>query len=426
MDLGLQQPPVVQTGFDDEGVKHLEAELETMLQLRNTLIEEFQKLAVMVQQTQLSGIYILPNELLTEIFTDVIQADPANRPRLQLVSRKWNEIFLRTPILWSTFRLTVPVDIRDIENRSAYWERCIERSAECPLDISLHYSKTLSPIYSVVSYSVDTLPSWIPHGNMARFLLDGRANPILLHLYATYLRPVVLFIAHPGAMERWRSFDLRSQSPAWNQKSCFDMAFSRGLFGRETPMLEKLTFWVANDRRPLRSVYISVIMGQKCQIPFPHTPALKELYLHDIKIPFSVENPEQIERLDTLCGDIGAFKEAMMYRNVAYLRIGIFTNSAGDINQFKRPATFLHLRRLHLLQQISPWFYDMLDAPMLEVVVFEDFIPAQTLRVCSVLPSVKRIEFRWTYMHNASSEVLDRMLPVIIRQSPALETLLVC
>ncbi|KAG8816059.1 hypothetical protein FRC17_000477 [Serendipita sp. 399] len=425
MSLEYKDSLVVEAGFDDE-IARLEAELEAAVELRDTLVEEFQNLAPAVQEAQGSGILALPNELLADILADALRESTTTRLQLQLVSRKWNELVLHTPMLWSSFRVIVPADYRAIESCSAYWERCIRRSSGCPMDISIRY---LRPPQLMVELrkclGTTTLPISPSIDRVVKFLLYGKQMYRMLSRYleCIYLRPITLFTKHPGSMERWRSFELRATHGRGG--SCFDKAIRQGLFGGDTPMLERLTLWAVDQGRQLWSLYDAILLSEKCKNPFPHLPAIKELYLHDIRIPFTVENPEQVDQLDTLCLTIDDFVHVMAYRNVTYLRVGIHTIRGSDLNLLSTQATFPQLQRLHLLQRIPNWFYGSLDTPKLEVIVFEDFTPMLTLREFSLQLSVKRMEFRWTYTPNAEYYFMKIVLPILLTNFTALETILI-
>ncbi|KAJ7127705.1 hypothetical protein C8R44DRAFT_910890 [Mycena epipterygia] len=86
-----------------------------------------------------------PNEIISEIFLESLDSskrslsDPSSPLFLGHICRKWREIALSTPSLWTDIGLYLG-NVAAHESQLRLLETWLRRSRECPLSISLHHN----------------------------------------------------------------------------------------------------------------------------------------------------------------------------------------------------------------------------------------------------------------------------------------------
>ncbi|KAJ6602879.1 hypothetical protein DFH09DRAFT_899429, partial [Mycena vulgaris] len=89
-------------------------------------------------------ILILPNEITSEIFVNFLPSPPRHPPAvgpfspsfLDQICRKWRDVALSTPSLWSALRLNLDrVELQ--EQQLCLLQTWLERSKNCSLSIAL-------------------------------------------------------------------------------------------------------------------------------------------------------------------------------------------------------------------------------------------------------------------------------------------------
>ncbi|KAJ7113105.1 hypothetical protein C8R44DRAFT_797192 [Mycena epipterygia] len=120
----------------------------------------------------------LPNELVSEIFFQSLSSDtPSDRspsgPRSPLflghICRKWREIALSTPSLWTTIELRLD-DAATHERQLRLLELWLSRSGDCPLFISLFNIVPALPIGITRASVHEFVDAVVPHFRRCRSL----------------------------------------------------------------------------------------------------------------------------------------------------------------------------------------------------------------------------------------------------------------
>ncbi|KAJ7761239.1 hypothetical protein DFH07DRAFT_883760 [Mycena maculata] len=92
--------------------------------------------------TYIYPVLTLPNEIVSEIFLHIVAPSTPRRTRslivISQICRKWREIALSTPGLWTTIKLDL-TGIGTSENRLRFLDTCLNRSRDCPLILALNH-----------------------------------------------------------------------------------------------------------------------------------------------------------------------------------------------------------------------------------------------------------------------------------------------
>lgn len=127
------------------------------------------------RRNQFTPVYRLPNELFSHIFEFANERprDQSNRPigwNVSEVSRRWRQIALHTPRLWST------IDVLD----QRFIDLCISRSGKVSLDIEL--DTCLNKVVPSERKMEDYVASLVPHiGRWRTLKLHHEITPAFLH-----------------------------------------------------------------------------------------------------------------------------------------------------------------------------------------------------------------------------------------------------
>ncbi|KAJ7487320.1 hypothetical protein B0H11DRAFT_1035182 [Mycena galericulata] len=124
-------------------ISELDIEIETLKHSLETLLLERTKCREALD-TYRYPVLMLPAEITSEIFTNFLPAYPERSPLvgpsspsfLTNISRRWRDVALSTPTLWSSFHLNLNIPRRH-EQQLRLLELWLDRSGACPLSLEL-------------------------------------------------------------------------------------------------------------------------------------------------------------------------------------------------------------------------------------------------------------------------------------------------
>jgi hypothetical protein len=423
----------------DEIVKRLESELAIFLTSKTSLEQEIEIIVNSHGFQDVSLVFKLPIELIVEILYPVVKAEPRCIGMLMLVCRAWCKAIINTPRLWNSIHVIVPPHLERIDAITAFCETAVRRSGQAPLDIKLDYSRL--PDFDL-EYFAKTEKDWIAPGVKYSFSawrsqfisIDALSHPLLQHLVPLVLKPLVILSGKDGVfMSRWHSFNLIADkfwwSQSWGRSTLPRVIFRSGILGRPTPLLEKLNVQYLGIQRGFTNMLWNRPATWKTgtQAPFPDLSQATTLSLLNVEIPINNMriDPSRLEHLDVLCCDLGSYRFALKCQNVTSLNIGLHNRVMYDQSIFNdiTHLPFHQLRHLRLSHRPPNSFWRAIDAPHLEVLVFEDFFATHSTVEWRLFPKLSQVEFRWPYMHNAATTFLRPLLINLATRCPLLETL---
>ncbi|KAJ7589964.1 hypothetical protein C8J56DRAFT_587334 [Mycena floridula] len=164
-----------------------------MWETMTSLLKEFATQPEIDARALLSPLRRFPNEMLSEIFLHYCSAEtehPARAPLLvAAVSRKWRQVALSTPALWTSISMTI--------TRPDHVELCkffLSHSGKRPLEISLIFTNDRCAHYEIESTSETP---FIPGGRSIRYKLAPRDDRPLENQVVSLLVP---------ELARWKTF----------------------------------------------------------------------------------------------------------------------------------------------------------------------------------------------------------------------------
>ncbi|PVF99765.1 hypothetical protein CPB86DRAFT_276568 [Serendipita vermifera] len=420
-------------------VKRLEGELATLLASKRSLEQEIESIIDIYPLNDTVLISTLPIELLSEVLDWVIKVEPSSITNLKLVCRAWYRAIIETPQLSTSIRVIVPAHLDGIAACAAFCQTAVRRSGQLPLDIMVNYSRL--PDYEAKS-GVEIEKEWVTPGAKYpllawknRFLrMDGLDHPLPRHLLSLILKPLVALIGEKGAARsRWRAFDLVASKfwyvQGWGRGTLPRAIFMTELMGIPTPLLETLSIQYTGQRYGDggSAWYFPAIWRNRLKTPFPDLSRVTKLSLLNLEMPISDIGIDflRIEHLEVPCCNISSFRSALKCQNVTFLSIGLQNRVQYRQNDFNdiTHIPFPRLRHLRMPHGLPNFLWQAIDAPRLEVLVFEDFSAVYNARHLGIFPHLSRVEFRWPYMYNLFSPPLKSLLVNFATNLPSLETL---
>ncbi|PVF92968.1 hypothetical protein CPB86DRAFT_801611 [Serendipita vermifera] len=356
------------------------------------------------------------------------------------VCRAWYKAIIDTPQLWASIHIVIPPHLEGIEACVAFCETVVGRSGQLPLDIKLDYSRL--PDFEAkyraefnkemaASGIASSFRSW----RWCFFHLDGFDHPLLHRLVPLVLKPLSVLIGRDGSvMSRWRSFNLIADK-FWCTQGFGRCTLPRAIFatqniGTSTSLLENLSIQYLGVHSNYDDMewYGPAIWRTRLKTPFPNLPRVTTLSFSNIEMPISrmVFTPSRIEHLEVLCCDLESYRLALKCQNVTTLNIGLHNRVIYHQSVFNdiTHLPFPRLRYLRLAHRPPNFFWKAIDAPCLEVLVFENFFATHNTLQWGLFPMVSRVEFRWPYMHNAYNSFLKPLLINLATKCPSFETLI--
>jgi F-box-like len=411
-------------------VDRLQMELSDALALRSALESEVHQLVQSISQGPSGALSVLPTELLVEIFQSILQENPVEIHRLPLVCRAWSLVIQETPQLWTNIRITVPIEPRMVKECAAYCSMVIERSARCPLDISIDYSK-LETSRKSLENSIETRErdlSKPTRGLKSLILRRGEGgDPLYKYYIDRYLEPLKRLSGDNfSGLERWRSFELLCGSLFYHLPLP-DEAFNASIFAGSTPLLESLKLsysskWILEgEERNYGSGW-----EKNMPRPFPFSPNLHEIVLSNVSMPISIHSiePLKVRRLRMSYCDMEQFQFTLRCQNLTHLYMGYTSRTKESIRQSLAPGSLLfpHLVHLDLAISVPRWFFGSMVAPLLDSVSFVTDGAFAAIKGMILPASVTKVECRWPFYYNWD-ETLAAGLSAVVR-SPSVTTIL--
>ncbi|PVG00423.1 hypothetical protein CPB86DRAFT_225634 [Serendipita vermifera] len=418
--------------FDTEGdeVNRLEEELNQAL-MRQVLIKW--ELASILQggdvfYNQEVGIHSLPIEILVQILYGLLLLpNEVHIGRLMRVCRRWQQVILETPLLWSIVDIRVPSDLDKLNICAAYCQTSVKRSASSLLDISLYFSDVSGPDWTLSMMKERSGIIWNEDLWQCKLLL--RAVYSELSSYLDHIQPIYArreeilstFVGYKGeVMVRWKSFKCDF---FYNPVIPF---LERGGFSYPTPSLETLIFDTHSQpftKRYRGEVYYAYNLPDEEDTPFnfPHMPKIHTLHLSNIETVAEKHgiNRSSIRELACSCKTRPSLRFILTLGDLTHLQIGY---SGSDPILEHNPITFPHLRSLSIIRGIARSFWAVFEAPKLESIFLKDLIDYEGLQpsisINYIFPSLQeiRISHRWGHFSLNYFDLLHKL----IRHAPML------
>ncbi|KIM27348.1 hypothetical protein M408DRAFT_24577 [Serendipita vermifera MAFF 305830] len=425
-----------------DDVSQLQRKLEEASALRSTLLADLMEQQRIYEEDE-SSVKRLPNELLIDIFELVLFADSQQILTLRLVRRAWYRLVQATHRLWATVTIKVPSEWVALERCINYCTLCIQNSGDAPLDIQLDYMniKSMEQMDYPSTLTQVTQDLELPNAN-------GIGKWIWGHSYMKGIRdrasrrsfytPLVVFAGNDHSrMARWRHFGL-AVSIIWEPDMDRPASIlERLLYGPylqgPTPALETFTLTYLNDG-------VNTAMGWSGKSEWKK-PSHAELAIRDLKFTNLVGHfgyfPTNPARMTSLDISLGGFAPTIKYVygccNLTELRIRMLPGEDRLEWSYKLKVPSIHFPKLRLLrlhQKHPHGFLYSLEAPRLEVIIFEDPISLRCVNGFPTLPSFRRMELPWTRKLsvlgprtelNFATDIFHE----IFKASPLLETFIV-
>lgn len=407
----------------DQEVQRLQRKLENALIWQGALKKDLQVLCRSIAHEPNGLISVLPTELLVSIFDQTVLSNPRFVSCLMLVCKDWQNLILSTPLLWSTINITIPSDVKRVKLYATYCSTCVERSAGCPLYITLDFTRIsiMEGFLSNILFNVCSLiPGSIYLARMVRFLRDTRA--LYEWCQAQYLRPLS---ALSGQMTRWKVFNL-SADKFWYDAPLIKVTLSTSLFLQETPSLEILR--LRHLPRHQREYHVIIRRNSPVSRAFPNLSDIRELILENFQAPINVASIDtrKITRICLMAYNVDQYRLIVSCRNLTRLHFGIgYSQSIKWRNPGIGPRIeFPSLVHLQVVLFIPPEFWQLLIAPVLRTIVLEDFGALRSFKHITLLESVSKLELRHGYIRPPWSPLIRRTLCIIMPKLPAVTTLL--
>ncbi|KAG6333211.1 hypothetical protein ID866_5880 [Astraeus odoratus] len=150
-------------------IAEAQAELDDLREREKELLDQLRKVRLFALRQRdrlhhlvnfpLTPLNILPNELLLQIITlvlldEFLHSDPYRVKRnLLMVSRRWRDLILGCPFLWTHIRISPSWD-RSLVNAH------IRRSARCPLDITIQYTSAKPECDDLLDLAISSGDRW--------------------------------------------------------------------------------------------------------------------------------------------------------------------------------------------------------------------------------------------------------------------------
>jgi hypothetical protein len=410
----------------------LQMELSDALSQKSALESEIHQLVQSISQGPSGALSVLPTELLVEIFRSILRENPVEIHRLPLVCRAWSLVIQETPQLWTNIRITVPIEPRMVKGCADYCSMVIERSARCPLDISIDYSKLetsrKSLENSIEAREKDLFKPPFTEGLKWPILKRGGGDDPLYKYYIDhYLEPLKRLSGDNfSGLARWRSFELLCESIFYSLPLP-KAAFNASIFAGSTPLLESLklsyssTWILGGEERNYGSGWEKNKLS-----PFPFSPNLHEIVLSNVSMPISIHSidPLKVRRLRMSYCDMEQFQFTLRCQNLTRLYMGYASRTQESIQQSLAPGSLLfpHLVHLDLAISVPRWFFSSMVAPLLDSVSFVTDDAFAAIKGMVFPASVTKVECRWPFYYNWD-ETLAAGLSAVVR-SPSVTTIL--
>jgi len=306
----------------------------------------------------------------------------------------------------------------------------LEKSARCPLDISIDYSK-LETVVKSLEESIKAKEAVFkptPVEGLWRFIPErsGGDDPMYKYYVNCYFEPLKRLSGDNfSGSARWRSFELLSGS-LFHMLSVPRAAFSANLFAGSTPILESLKLsyasnWaVEGEDRSNCSGWL-----KRMPRPFPFSPNLHEIVLSNVFMPISIHSidPLKLKRLQIHCCDTEQFQFTLRCQNLTHLYMGKFKGRE-DILQSSASRELLYPRLVHLdlATSVPLWFFSSMVAPHLDSISFFSHDAFRGIAGMILPASVTKVECRWPFWRTQGS-TLAAGLPAVVR-SPSVTTII--
>jgi len=308
----------------------------------------------------------------------------------------------------------------------------IKRSARCPLDISIDYSKLETFVDSLeksIEAKVEELFKPPPFSQSIRWFLLGRTggdDPLYNYYVNCYLEPLkTLSGDNFSGLARWRSFELLSRSLFW-VLTVPAAAFTANIFAGSTPLLESLKighpskYGVGGEDRYYPHWETNM------PLPFSFAPSLHEMVLSDVFMRISIHSidPLKLKRLQIYYCDTEQIQFTLRCQNLTHLYLGYASEAREDVFTSLAPRTLLfpHLVHLDLDTSVPLWFFSSIVAPLLDSISFFRGDAFSAIKGMILPASVTKVECRWPFWYNWG-ETLAAGLSAVVR-SPSVTTIL--
>jgi F-box-like len=346
-------------------------ELRSLISTAQGNLERWEK-ELQIYCHSITPIQNIPTETLSLIFKSYLADNPRLIRRLLLVSRRWYEVAISDPSLWTSLSISIQESEADldkyVEEVMPYIVACLQRSQS----MLLHVTLDLISLRSLSTPEHRRLKQRPFDFNMPQQIFLGSAVPVptpaspplLCFQNGSHIEDLLYVLVGCSSrnLSRWRSLDLRLPS--------FQSMDSRiwALLGGGTPNLRTLSI--------RGSCHVSVVL-----------PFTKSILKDDLK---------DLHRLTSLrLRDVEDFSKLLIPRSTL---TNLDLELALDLNSISTLQSFTHLRSLRILAPFSrsPMFVSSemtLSLSTLEEVRFHgshsglgridfDFPALQQLHIC--------------------------------------------
>jgi hypothetical protein len=419
---------------EENEVNRLERELVAAMVHRITVQWELERILEnndVLYRNEKVGIHSLPVEILVNVLYELLLA-PNSGPigRLMGVCKRWQQVILHTPFLWSIIHIDIPSSLDNLDTCLTYCENSVERSSSVPLDVRLCFPEMKDQHYSTIErkQKEELLQSRDPllHRLLNRDSLPGFDKRLAAY-HARWKEIFYTFVGDKGkVMGRWDSFDCD-----FFCKECHNpiLAFlGRGEFDYSTRTLERLV----RDRHSQLSPEVPQSQPYYGYY-FPSNEALPALLpskqfsrLPNIEAMFDGYDIRRatIRDLVYFCKDPDSLRFSLTLHSLTHVQIN-FCNTERIDTKLGREAIIYPEKELNISRGIARAFWAVFEAPNLESLTLEDLWDNYHLPVPIIInytfPSLQRIVIhqRWAFFSRRFFDFLHEL----IRHAPRLTSI---
>lgn len=152
----------------------VDARLQKLKQLRQKIRDLQEEVANLEAQLVSEGVTVfriqtLPSEILSMIFSQYLLNNPRLIRRLLFVCRRWYNIVVNDPTLWTVITLNIKHNEKDLEEMAyqlePYVKACLKHSAKLLLDVEINCASLRSWRQQLDDTLLSALMDYFPHAN---------------------------------------------------------------------------------------------------------------------------------------------------------------------------------------------------------------------------------------------------------------------
>lgn len=384
------------------------------------------------ERYQLAPIHLLPNEVLSIIFQQVVHSDnqkslPTSRAQILMsVCRRWDAVAVNTQGLWSTLFLqtsvTSPTVCDTWLKRSGHYPLTLQMIFDIRMDVQMSQkTKDLSRVFAPHSHRIRTLnfvmkPQMNPHMKSFLGAFKELSSLQFLEVHMPGFWQPSFETLNLAAMPALRRFVFVSDSYSpiqhteeqvrWYVVPSITMNIKEGIAGEDlrslltelSPVLEYGDFTIQITEEPA---------GEKVMMPRLHTLRLVvDVAELDLRYFFSTVSTPQLKSL-TLDGRHSFLPQIGLHTVTAVAQMLAGTNLK-SLSLFRIEAITTESLKAFLASTPHLEHLLLFDGSMLDGLLIEAMINDGTNGV--LLPKLTAIEFQESYNHPWPIRVLGDML----------------